>query len=439
VKVIEKRPSRGEVQVAHILIATPKSKGEAGVTAARKRADSVMAMLHKGVPFDTLVARYSDDKLSLAQHGVLEPFGAGRMVASFDNAAFSMKKPGDVAGPVQTDYGFHILRLLSRTPLKPFDSLQESIRRRVENDSRSSIAHDQFMYKIKQEHGFKEYPEALKPLVARIATLPDTGANANTFHASDFNHMTAPLFVLGGQSYLQSDLMKFAEGLTHGRVNGPKSSILYDIYRLYVERTVNDYKEHHLAENNADFKNLMEEYRNGIMIFELMDRNVWSKASKDTIGLKTFYAQQKGKYQWEPGFSGGVYRFKDEASMKKGVALLHKNNVKDEEVYKALNTESTPDAVIIQRSHYEYSRFKDVPQSAIVKDKVSEPVRNSDGSYTVVKADNVYNQPTQKTLDEARGYAVAEYQDALEKQWNASLRAKYPVKVDEPVFRSMVK
>jgi peptidyl-prolyl cis-trans isomerase SurA len=142
---------------------------------------------------------------------------------------------------------------------------------------------------------------------------------------------------------------------------------------------------------------------------------------------------------WEPGFNGAVYRFKDEASLKKGMALLQKSGTKDDDVYKALNSESTPDAVIIQRNHFEFSRFKDAPQSAIVKGKPTEPIRNSDGSYTVVLADNVYNQPTQKTLDEARGYAVAEYQDALEKTWNASLRSKYPVKVEEQVFQSMVK
>ena len=204
-------------------------------------------------------------------------------------------------------------------------------------------------------------------------------------------------------------------------------------------KRVNDYEEHSLTETNPDFKNLMEEYRNGIMIFELMDRNVWSKATKDTIGLKAFYNDHKSNYLWEPGFSGAVYRFKDEASMRKGMTFLQKGPVKDDALSKAMNLESTPDAYSVQHGHYEFSRFKDVPQSAIIKGKPSEPVHNSDGSYTVVVADEIYDRPAQKTLDEARGYASAEYQDALEKSWNARLRAKYPVKVDETVFKSMVK
>jgi peptidyl-prolyl cis-trans isomerase SurA len=327
---------------------------------------------------------------------------------------------------------------MNRIPLKPFDSLKDNISRRIENDGRAQVARDQFLAKIKTQHNFKEYPKNLDPLIARISALPDTGSRANTFMATDFRNMSAPIFELGGQQYLQSDLMNFAEGLTHGRINGPKAAVMRDIYKLYVERTVNDYEEHHLAETNTDFRNLMEEYRNGIMLFELMDRNVWGRASKDTVGLKNFYAKNANKWQWEPGFSGAVYRFKDEAAMKKGMAVLQKKDAKDEDLYRALNADGSAESVNISRGHYEFSRFKDVPQASIEKGKYSAAVKSADGSFTVVKADQVFNQPTAKSLEEARGYAVADYQDALEKQWNAELRAKYPVKVDETVFKSMV-
>lgn len=439
VKVLAKRPARGEVQVAHILLSTPKSKGDAGIAAARLRADSVLMLYRKGVSFDTLVARYSDDKITLAKNGVMEPFGVGRYLPAFEDAAFALKKPGEVSTPIQTEYGYHIIQLIKHTPLKPFDSLADKIRLRVDNDSRATIARDQFMEKIKKQHGFKQYPAALAELVARINTIPDTGVNANTFRAADYRHMSAPLFVLGGNTYLQSDFMGYAESLTRGRLNGPKANMLHDIYKHYVDRTVNDYEEHHLADTNPDFKNLMEEYRNGIMIFELMDRNVWGKASRDTVGLKAFYEQNRNKYMWEPGFTGVVYRFKDEASLKQGQTLLKKGAAKDEDMNRAINNESAPDLVTMQRGHFEFSRFKELPQRSIVKGKASEAVRNDDGSYTVVFADDVFLQPSPKSLDEARGYAVAEYQDALEKSWNAELRSRYPVKVDEAVFRSMVK
>src|SRR5690606_6925112 len=142
VKVIEKRPTRGEVKVAHILVSTPKSKGEEGNAAALKRMDSVRAELKKGAAFEALAKKYSDDKYSVNEGGVLPQFGAGRMVPAFENAAFALKKAGDISEPVKTDYGYHLIRLIDKYPLKPFDSLQPTIKRKVENDSRAQTAKD---------------------------------------------------------------------------------------------------------------------------------------------------------------------------------------------------------------------------------------------------------------------------------------------------------
>ena len=442
VKVLDKRAARGDVQVAQILIGATRSKGEAGIAAAKLRADSVEQMLKRGVPFDTLVSKYSDDKYSVSEHGVLPVFGVGRMTPAFENAAFALKKPGDISQPVQTEYGWHIIRLISRTPLKPYDSLESSLRRRIENDSRAGIAHDMFIAKIKAQHGFKEYPQNIEPLTRRVMALPDTGQKAGIFKAADFSAMSAPVFEMGGVTYRQSDLMTFAETLTRGRFMGPRGAVMNDIYRLYVDRTVNDFEEHNLAEENVEFKNLMEEYRNGIMLFELMDRNVWGKAGRDSAGLKEYYGGHQSKYNWEPGFTGAIYKFRDQAALDAGMKLLNKNAmIKDETMYKTMNTESTPDAVSIQRGHYEFSKFPEVPQRSIVQGKASAAVKNTDGSnsFMVVVADKVYNGPSPKTLDEARGYVVAEYQDVLEKDWNTRLRAKYPLKVDEAVFNSMVR
>jgi peptidyl-prolyl cis-trans isomerase SurA len=176
------------------------------------------------------------------------------------------------------------------------------------------------------------------------------------------------------------------------------------------------------------------------MLFELMDQNVWGKASRDTTGLKAFFEANKAKYQWEPGFTGSVYHFKDEAALNKGLKLLNaKKPATDEELITALNVEATPDAVNIQQGHYEFSKFTQVPREKLVKGKLTAAVKNTDGTYTVVKVTEVYNSPTQKSLEDARGYVISEYQDYLEKKWNEQLRQKYPMKVENGVFSSMVK
>jgi peptidyl-prolyl cis-trans isomerase SurA len=437
-KVMDKRTDRGQVQVAQIMIQSSKAQGEKSLNAAKMRADSVEAMLKKGVAFDELVKRYSDDKYSVADGGILKPFGVGKMVLPFENAAFALKKPGDVSEPIQTDYGYHIIKLIAKTPIAPYDTLYSTLKHKVENDSRAQTARDHFFNKIKEKNGFKEYSDNIAEVSNKLIATPDTGKNAKTFVAADYIHMSKPVFALAGKNYSQFDFVRFFEGLTRGRLNGPKNAVVHDGYNNYVSTVVNDFEEHKLVEENPEFKSLMEEYRDGIMLFELMDRNVWSKAAHDTEGLKAFYESHKGKYMWEPGFEGSVYKFKNKASMDTAMMLMDVNKVSDESLVKILNTNANPDRVSIQRGRYEFSRFKDATQSELAanKKKVSP---TSNGGYTVVIARQIYNTPGQKTLEEARGYVVAEYQDYLEKQWNEKMHKEYPLKVVEPVFKSMVK
>jgi len=437
VKVLDKRADRGQVKVAQVMIKVSKSMGDKGIQAASKRADSVETMVKNGVPFAELVAKYSDDQFSVKDEGVLKPFGVGKMVMPFENAAFALKHPGDVSEPIKTDYGYHIIKLIEKMPLAPYDSLAPQIKRKVENDSRAQTARDYFFAKVKEKNGFKEFPENVKEISEKLMSVPDTGKSAKLIKASEYKHMTKPVFTLGGKNYLQSDFAVFFETLNHGKMNGPKNAAVHDAFNLYVSNVVNDFEEHKLVQENPDFKNLMEEYRDGIMLFELMDRNVWSKAARDTDGLKAFYETHKSKYMWEPGFEGSVYKFKTRALLDSGVILL-RANVTDEDMVKAINTSAHPDGVSVQRGRYEFSHFKDATKEdlGMSKMKVLAP---PNGPYMIVNAREVYNTPGQKSLDEARGYAVAEYQDYLEKQWNEKMRREYPLKLNDKVFTTMVK
>ncbi len=437
VKVIEKHADKGQVKVAQILIQTSKAGGEASINAARKRADSIEVMLKGGADFTELVKKYSDDKFSVADDGVMKTFGTGKYVHGFEDAAFALKKPGDVSAPVQTEYGFHIIKLLAKYPLAPFDSMQPMIKRKVENDSRSQVAKDIFFARIKEKNGFKEYSANLEEVFNKLMAIPDTGKDAKMIIANNYSAMNKPVFSLAGKNYTQNDFVKFFEGLSHGRINGPKSGVIHDGYSIYVDNVVNDFEEHKLVEENIEFKHLMEEYRDGIMLFELMDRNVWSKAAHDTIGLKAFYESHKNKYMWEPGFEGSVYKFKNRAAMDTTMDLVAKKFT-DDSIVRILNTPANPDRVSIQRGRYEFSRFKDATQAELTQNK-RKIIPTGNGTYTVVLARELFAVPTQKSLDEARGYVVAEYQDFLEKQWNEKMKSQYPLKVNETVFKSMVK
>ena len=440
IKVLDVRPAVGTASVSQIMIAVSKSKGEEAMAAAKLKVDSIQNDMKKGVSFEELVKKYSDDKFSKDNGGVLRTFGVGEMTPEFEKAAFALKKSGDISAPITTDYGTHIIKLIDKSGLKPLDSLRASIKKKIENDSRSAAAKEAYVNKIKQQNGFKELPANYEELLVRVNKIPDTGKQANMFSFNDFRDMGKVIFTFNGKEFLQNDLIKFMEVLTRGKILGARNAILKDVYNMYVNNIITDFQEQKLVEEKPEFKALMEEYTDGIMLFELMDRNVWSKASKDTTGLKSFYETRKNKYQWEPGFTGAVYTFKNEAALKEGQKMLQaKKTATDEELMKKLNTEQMPDAVTITHGRYEFSKYKDLPQASVAKGKLSEAKKNDNGTYTVVKADEIYTTPTPKSLNEAKGYVVAEYQDYLEKKWNDEMRAKYPVKVDDAVFKSMVK
>ncbi len=437
IKVLDRRADRGEVKVAQILIQVSKARGEEGLKAGRMRADSVMAQLKAGANFTDLVMKYSDDKYTNTDSGVMKPFGAGKMVQDFEDVAFGLKKPGEIGGPIKTDYGFHIIKLLAKIPLAPYDTLYNILKRKVENDARAQNAKDTYFEKVKAKNGFKEYADAYQEVYNKIQQIPDTGANAKTIRLDEFRSMNKTLFSLAGKTYTQTDFITYLYNLTRGKLNGPKHTVATDGYKLYVMNIVTDFQEHKLVEENPEFKLLMSEYRDGIMLFELMDRNVWGKASKDTAGLKAFYDGKKDKYMWETGFDGAVYKFKNKAAFDTGMGMIRAEKYNEEEIAKAVNNASHTDWVTVQRGRYEFSKFADATLNDLTGNKIKVlPADN--GGYTVVVAKQVYNSPAPKSLEEARGYVVAEYQDYLEKQWNEKMRKEYPVKVDEKVFKSMV-
>jgi peptidyl-prolyl cis-trans isomerase SurA len=312
------------------------------------------------------------------------------------------------------------------------------LKHKVENDSRAQTAREIFFNKIKEKNGYKEYNDNVNAVVEKLmSTVLDTGKTKGTFKSSDYTAMSKPVFTLAGKNYLQNDFIKFLESLTHGRLNGPKQSVVRDAFGVYVTNVVTDFQEHKLVEENPEFKILMEEYRDGIMLFELMDRNVWSKATKDSAGLKAFYESHKSKYVWEPGFEGSVYNFKNKASLDTAQLIMKSGNVTDEDLIKALNTQNNPDRVTIQRGRYEFSKFRDATQAELSANK-SKVMPGVNGTYKMVVARQIFTTPGIKTLDEARGYVVAEYQDHLEKEWNAMMKKQYPMKLNDKVFKSMV-
>lgn len=434
VKVEDKRKSNGQVEVAQIMVSISKAKGEEGLAIARKKMSDIQAELKSGTSFEDLAKKYSDDKFSKDKGGLMEPFGVGKLMPTFEATAFALKKPGDISDPVQTEYGLHLIKLVKKMPVPEFDAVKDNLTRRVENDSRASVAKEAYQEKIKKQYGFKEYPENLAKL---IPTLPGETDKDKTFKAETYKTYTAEVFELGGKKYTQYDFMSYIADLTRGNLVGNRETAMHDLMKMYQTTTLNDLQQAELEKNNPEFKNLITEYRDGILLFDLMDKNVWSKASKDSVGLTSFYTEHKDKYKWQPGFDGTVYQSVSDVDLNKLKEALNSGADANEALGK-INTAENPSGINQQSGRYEFGRFP-IDKSDFKEGKAGTIYKNEDGSFSMAFVSKMYNQPELKTLEEARGFAVADYQDYLEKQWNQDLKQKYPLKVEQKTLSSIVK
>lgn len=431
-KVTDRRPGQGKVQVAQIMIAAPKSRGDSAAQAANKKMNTLMGDLKVGASFEELAKQYSDDRFTKDKGGMMEPFGVGKMMPVFEQAAFALKKPGDLSDPIQTEYGIHLLKLVERIPLQPYDSIKDQLIRSVENDSRAGLAKEAYQNKVKQENGFKEYPEHFNSLLAAIEKR-DTGKIV----ADQYKDMTATLFELSGKKYSQYDFAQYAASLTKGTLYGNRNTAIGDLYKMYQNAMLSDLQQTQLETSNVDYKNLITEYRDGILLFDLMDRKVWSKASNDSTGQQDYYRMHQAKYMWQAGFEGTVYQSNSESDLN-ALRLLLNAGGDATEALDQVNTVESPNKVSRQEGRFEFSRFP-INASEFAAQKATSVFKNPDGSFAFVFPNATYDSPQQKSFEDARGFVIADYQDFLEKQWNQQLKEKYPVKVEDKVMKSIVK
>lgn len=436
IKKLDERVARGEIQVAQIMTQVQKSEGAEGERKALEKITEAIKELKAGKNFEAMVEKYSEDKFSISSKGVLPIFGVGRMVEDYENVAFGLKKPGDFTStPVKTNNGYHVIKLIQKIPVKPFDSVSRELTKRVEKDGRIEAAKEEFTAKIKKKLNFKENPTALTEL---INAIPDSTLTNGKFKPEEYARMNKTLFSMNNNNITQADFINYFSNFSKGRIFGTKNDALRSLYKNYTDKTVMDFQESQLENENTEFKNLLTEYREGVMIFELTDQMVWSKAARDTSGLKKYFESHKENYKWEPSFTGVVFKAQNEDAAKVLIKELNKEKRPTaQEIVKAVNGDGPQNKANFEEGKFEQSRFKfDKP---LQEGKYMPMIKNTDGSYTIVLVDNVYNQATPKTLDEAKGYVISEYQEYLEKQWHNELDAKYPYSIDQKVLKTIIK
>jgi peptidyl-prolyl cis-trans isomerase SurA len=425
IKVTKKQPAMGKVVVAHLFLAIPKGAKPEDSLKVQVKIDSLYGLLEKGGNWDDLVKMYSDDKGSAAKGGVLPKFGVNRMVPEFIDAIYLLKKPGDYTRPILTPYGWHIVKLVEREPEKSFDDQKADLKQRVLKDSRSQIARDAVLEKIKKEYGFTENPAALVEFYPVVTDSVFFG-KWNPEPAMQMNNV---LFTIGPMKFYQRYLAEYIAG--HQK-KMDKENIQYYVsqsYKDYVNESLMKWEDSHLERKYPEFKALVTEYRDGILLFDLTDQKVWSKAVKDTTGLKDFYEKNKNSYMWDERLDATIYTTKDPAIAKKTRNFLG-TGLNDEAILKEINTDTTR-RLTIESGKFSKKDNKYIDQITWAPGISPDITDGQDVVFVNVKA---VLKPEPKKLNEARGMITADYQNYLEKEWVKALRQKYPVTVNQVVL-----
>jgi len=337
VKVNDKRPARGEIRVAHILIRSEDSDPEDMKASSKKRADEIYAKVTGGDDFAEVAKKFSDDRSSASKGGELPVFGAGRMVDEFEEASFALTEPGQISEPIKTAYGWHIIKLIEKVEKKSFDDSKKELSSKISRDSRSDITKDTFIRKRKEEYNYQEYRKRLRPFYQALDTSYFTG-NWEVPGALDDSEKV--LFELAGMEYTQAQFGEFLVSKMRSSRAAINTELLINrSFENWVNSEIMDYEDSILENKYPEFKALMQEYRDGILLFDLTDQKVWSKAVKDTLGLEAFYEENKEDFMWKERAAYDVYTLEDEKTAAKVKKMLKKGKNQDD-IRETINEDS---------------------------------------------------------------------------------------------------
>ncbi len=437
-KIHDRRPARGEIEVAHILVRNDKFPNMIKV---REHIDSVYNQLKAGADFEQLARSYSDDKITSNKGGYIGFFGINRYEKAFEDAAFSLKNDGDYTSPIQTSIGWHIIKRISLKRDEPFPIVKSRLQTQVKQDARFELARTKMIERIKKEGNFTENRTTLNNFIATL--MADTTESFLTYKwKAPENSSKEVLFTFGGDMKVTegdfADYLERASRMRQQMARQGVASVATELYDAFVDENALKFEERQLETKYPEFKSLMREYEEGVLLFEVTKMEVWDKASQDTVGLQQFFENNKSKYQWDERAVVSQYTLVDNAKDKINEVreFAAKNPV--EKVLEKFNT--GPEIILtVQERKYEKGRNELLDRMTWKVGELSiVEISKRDKSLNFLKIEELL-PASAKSLQEARGYIVADYQDFLEKKWLEDLMKTYKVKVNEKVFNSLVR
>ncbi len=430
IKVHSHRPAVGQVHVSHIMKMVKRDAPEADWQAAHDEILAVAERIKNGEEFAAVAKEVSDDRGTAVRGGELSWFGVGRMVREFEQAAFALENVGDVSEPVRSPFGWHIIKLEGKRGLDSYEQKRPELLRQMQRDERAQLGRNVLVDRLKTEYNYQEKAGAMDGVVAFLRQHPTV--DSTYFAAVD--ELTDTLATFADIALTQRDLV-FVLGITSN--DGAPSLAMFDERtKEFVAEQILSYEETQLEAKYPEFRYLMQEYHDGILLFDISNTEVWDKAAKDTEGLKNYFAANKANYAWNtPHYKGRIVYCKDAATAKTVKKLIAK--LPSDSVNSYLDTRINNDSVVFVKTTAGLWKKGDNPvvDKLAFKDKTAEVAENTELPVVFVVGKMLKKGPEAYT--DVRGAVTADYQNELERRWIETLRAKYPIVVNESVLKTI--
>jgi len=443
IKLNSKRPARGEVEAAHILIRTEKGKDDKQQMAT---IDSIYTLLKNGGDFEKLAGQLSQHQQTATKGGYIGFVSTNSPVEeSFKDQVFTLKSDKEFTKPFKSSVGWHIVRRISKKPAEAPEIAKRRLQTKIQNSSkgkagkfsRQELAKQAMITNIKKEASFKENLTIKQAMFANI----DSSYTSHRWKKVLTNKNE--LFSFGkNMKYTVADFNEFSKTSStrlRRNKNADPKMVAATVYQEFIDDSALKYEEAQLENKYPEFKSLMREYEEGILLFEATKLQVWDKASTDSTGLAAFYASNPNKYQWKERAVVDLYTLRsgNESKVKEIVMMLGTGK-SSEEILTVLNKDNQQ-ILSVQEKNYERGRDENLDKMNWKKGAVTPALKNDRTRSTTFMVIKDTKPPGVKSLDEARGYVIADYQDFLEKKWLEELRASYKVEKNDKVFKKLVK
>lgn len=435
IKVNDVRDNRGDISVAHIMIMKPRKEDPAEEAKAKTTINEIYQKLKQGEDFESLAKQFSQDKTSAAGGGQLSKFSSGELTSTeFEDHAFALKTPGEYSAPFETQFGWHIVKLTEKYPRKPFEDVKADFESRIGRDDRSKLIATSMNEKLRKKYTVKTDDKVYN---AAAATLNDSIYIQSwklPENAEAFENQTL-LVIDNDKKVTAKEYLDYinAQQRTGFKVK-PVAKQAEVLLEKFKDDQLNAYYNDNLETEFPEFGIVMEEYRDGLLLFDLMEKEIWDKAKKDTVALQQYYTQNMDRYRWNDRAEADVFSSTDRGVIVKVQEYLKQGKEADF-IKEQLNIDNKVN--VMEKSGVFEKGSDALPEGYSWKTGVSDII-SSDKYYYVVKTDNVM-PAAPKTLDEARGKVINDYQQHLESTWTESLKKEFTVKVNNDTFQKVKK